>query len=131
MVVGVRPGGGAYFGGRFRNKLQVCAEVVGGRLAGGGGCWPAGRLFSTAPFSLGVLTQPGGQTVTIAGLASDDVDKLTLYLATAKSVRVPLHDNGYLTSAVKADYPLRLVARDTEGRVIGVKTLQVDCRRGP
>jgi hypothetical protein len=131
MVVSVRPAGNAYFGGRLRNKLQVCAEVVGGRLAGGGGCWPAGRLFSTAPFSLGVLTQPGGQTVTIAGLASDDVDKLTLYLATGRSVKVPLHDNGYVTSAVKADYPLRLVASDSQGRVIGVDTLQGDVWRGP
>jgi hypothetical protein len=131
MVVSVRPAGNAYFGGRLRNKLQVCAEVVGGRLAGAGGCWPAGRLFSTAPFSLGILTQPGGQTVTIAGLASDDVAKLTLYLATGRSVRVPLHDNGYLTSAVKADYPLRLVAYDSEGRIIGVKTLPVERPRGP
>jgi hypothetical protein len=129
MVVSVRPAGNAYFGGRLRNKLQVCAEVVGGRLAGGG-CWPAGRLFSTAPFSLGILTQPGGQTVTIAGLASDDVAKLTLYLATGRSVRVPVHDNGYLTSAVKADYPLRLVAYDSEGRIIGVKTLPVERRHG-
>jgi hypothetical protein len=131
MVVSVRPAGSAYFGGRLRNKLQVCAEVVGGRLAGGGGCWPAGRLFSTAPFSLGVLTQPGGQTMTIAGLASDDVAKITLYLATGRTVGVPLHDNGYITSAVKADYPLRIVAYDSEGRIIGVETLQGDSRRGP
>jgi hypothetical protein len=44
---------------------------------------------------------------------------------------VPLHDNGYITSAVKADYPLRLVAYDSSGRVIGVKTLLGDTRRGP
>jgi hypothetical protein len=42
-----------------------------------------------------------------------------------------LHDNGYITSAVKADYPLRLVAYDSEGRVIGVKTVQGHSRRGP
>jgi hypothetical protein len=124
MVVSVRPAGTAYSGAHLRNKLQVCAEVVGGRFAGGGGCWPAGRLFSTAPFSLGVLEQPGGQTVTIAGLASDDVAKLTLYLGTGRPVAVPLHDNGYITSAAKADYPVRLVAYDSEGRVIGIKTLQ-------
>jgi hypothetical protein len=119
MVVSVRPSRTAYFGGRLRNKLQVCAEVVGGRFGGGGGCWPAGRLFSTAPFSLGVLTQPGGQTVAIAGLASDDVAKLSLYLATGRRVGVPLHDNGYITSAVKADYPAatrRLRQRRTRHR---------------
>jgi hypothetical protein len=130
MVVSVRPAGSAYFSGHLRNKLQVCAEVVGGRFGGGGGCWPAGRLFSTAPFSFGAAEQQGGQTVTMAGLASDDVAKLTLYLATGRTVSVPLHDNGYITSAVKADYPLRLVAYDSEGRVIGIKTLQGDGRRG-
>ena len=124
MVVSVRPVGAAYSGAHLRNKLQVCAEVVGGRFAGGGGCWPAGRLFSTAPFSIGLLNQPGGQTVTIAGLASDDVAKLTLYLGTARVVEVPLHDNGYITSAAKADYPVRLVAYDSAGRVIGIQTLQ-------
>jgi hypothetical protein len=131
LVVSVRPAGAAYFGGQLRNKLQVCAELVGGRFAGAGGCWPAGRLFSTAPFSLGVAEQPGGQTVTIAGLASDDVAELTLYLATGRRVGVPLHDNGYITSAALADYPVRLVAADSEGRVIGVKTLQGPSRRGP
>jgi hypothetical protein len=131
MVVSVRPAGTAYFGGRLRNKLQVCAEIVGGRFGGGGGCWPAGRLFSTAPFTFGSAEQQGGQTVTLAGLASDDVAKLTLYLATGRTVSVPLHDNGYITSAVKADYPLRIVAYDSEGRIIGVKTLQGGSRRSP
>jgi hypothetical protein len=130
LVVSVRPAGTAYFGGGLRNKLQVCAEVVGGRFLAGG-CWPAGRLFSTAPFTLGVSGQPGGQTETIAGLASDDVAKLTLYLATGMQVTVPLHDNGYITSAAKADYPVRLVASDTSGRVIGVKTLRGAARRAP
>jgi hypothetical protein len=131
MVVSVRPSGSAYGGGHLRNKLQVCAEVVGGRFGGGGGCWPAGRLFSTAPFTFGGAEQQGGQTVTLAGLASDDVAKLSLYLATGRRVSVPLHDNGYITSAVKADYPLRLVAYDNEGRVIGVTTVLGDSRRGP
>jgi hypothetical protein len=130
MVVSVRPAGTAYFGGRLRNKLQVCAEVVGGRFPGGG-CWPAGRLFSTAPFSFGVFGQPGGQTVTIAGLASDDVATLTLYLATGTRINVPLHDNGYITSAAIADYPMRLVANDSAEHVIGIKTLQGDSQRGP
>ena len=124
IVVSVRPAGSAYSGLHLRNKLQVCAEVVGGRFAGGGGCWPAGRLFSTAPFSLGLLEQTGGQTVTISGLASDQVTRLTLFLGTGQQVAVPLHDNAYITSAAKADYPLRLVAYDSQNRVIGISTLQ-------
>jgi hypothetical protein len=124
MVVSVRPVGSAYAGAHLRNRLQVCAEVVGGRFTGGGGCWPAGRLFSTAPFSVGVLDQPGGQTLTIAGLASDDVAKLAIYLGTGRVVGVPLHDNGYITTAAKADYPVRLVAFDSARRVIGIKTLR-------
>jgi len=120
MVVSVRPAGAAY-GPHLRNKLQVCAEVVGGRFSASG-CWPAGRLFSTAPFSFALSEQAGLQTTTIAGLASDEVSNLTLYLATGREVSVPLHDNGYLITAAKADYPLRLVARDSAGRVIGIKT---------
>lgn len=131
MVVSVRPAGSAYSGIHLRNKLQVCAEVVGGPLAGGGGCWPAGRLFSTAPFSLGVLGLPGGQITTIAGLASDDVTRLRLFLGTGRRVVVPLHDNGYITSAARADYPLRLVAYDSHGRVIGVSTLQASGQNAP
>jgi hypothetical protein len=132
MVVSVRPAGAAY-GPHLRNKLQVCAEVVGGRFTASG-CWPAGRLFSTAPFSFALSEQAGLQTTTIAGLASDEVTKLTLYLATGREVSVPLRDNGYLINAVKADYPLRLVARDSAGRVIGIKTLangQETRRTGP
>jgi hypothetical protein len=131
MVVSVRPAGAAY-GPHLRNKLQVCAEVVGGRFSASG-CWPAGRLFSTAPFSFALSEQAGLQTTTIAGLASDEVSKLTLYLATGREVSVPLHDNGYLINAVKADYPLRLVARDNAGLVIGIKTFtsQETRRTGP
>jgi hypothetical protein len=123
MVVSVRPVGNANSGAHLRNTLQVCAEVVGGRFPGGG-CWPAGQLFSLAPFSLGVSGLPGDQITTIAGLASDDVAKLVLFLGTGRRVVVPLHDNGYIISAAKADYPLRLVAYDRQGRVIGLRTLQ-------
>jgi len=36
---------------------------------------------------------------------------------------VPLHDNGYIVEAPAVDYPLRLVAYDSDGLVIGVVTL--------
>ena len=126
LVVSVLPAGDRYFQGRLRNRLQVCAELVGGRYRGGG-CWPAGRLFSTAPFSWTVTGSD--QYVTIAGLASDEVARLVLYLGTGKRVAVPLHDNGYFVEAARADYPLRLVAYDSDGLVIGITTLKGDVAR--
>jgi hypothetical protein len=121
MVISIRPAGTVYFGGRLRNNRQVCAELVGGRYQGGG-CWPAGRLFSTEPFTWEVDVQTGGQIATLAGLASDQVARMTAYAATGRVTPVPLHDNAYLTVASLADYPLRLVAYDANGRIIGVKT---------
>ncbi len=127
MVVSVRPAGGVY-GGRLRDPLQVCAELVGGRYRGGG-CWPGGRLFSTAPFAWGVgEAGSSSQYVTIAGLASDDVARLALFAASGRRVAVPVHDNGYAVEAAKADYPLRLVGYDGAGRVIGVATFRGDVR---
>ncbi|MGD0713311.1 MAG: hypothetical protein ABSB24_03885 [Gaiellaceae bacterium] len=123
VVVSIRPAGHAYFGGRLRNKQQVCAELVGGRYSGGG-CWPAGRLFSTAPFAWWVTEQPGGQIVTISGVASDQVTRMTLFSATGNTEPVPLHDNTYLALGTLADYPLRLVAYDQDGRSIGIKTFK-------
>jgi hypothetical protein len=66
------------------------------------------------------------QYVTIVGLASDDVARLRLYLATGEYVPVPLRDNAYIAEASLAKYPLRLVAYDREGRVIGARTLRGD-----
>jgi hypothetical protein len=130
MVVSVVPAANA--GRHFRNKLLVCSEVVGGRYGhGGGGCWHAGRLFSTMPFEVGVLGSRGEQFVTLAGLASDDVARLELFLATGEHVRVSLHDNAFVAEASVAKYPLRLVAYDAERRVIGVKTLKGDWQSAP
>ena len=123
VVVSIRPAGHAYFGGRLHNNRQVCAELVGGRYSGGG-CWPAGRLFTTAPFAWWVADQTGGQVVTISGVASDQVARMTLFSATGNKQPVPLHDNTYLAVGTLADYPLRLVAYDQDDRVIGVETFK-------
>lgn len=125
VLVSIRPAGNAYFGGRLRNNRQVCAELVGGRYAGGG-CWPAGRLFTTAPFTAVVTQQFGGQVVAITGISSDQVARLALYSATGAKQQVPLGDNAYIALATLADYPIRLIAYDNAGHVIGVKTFEGD-----
>jgi hypothetical protein len=125
VLVSLRPAGKAYFGGRLRNNRQVCAELVGGRYVGGG-CWPAGRLFTTAPFTAVVTQQFGGQVVAITGIASDQVTRMTLYSATGVKQQVPLHDNAYIALATLADYPIRLATYDNAGLVIGIKTFEGD-----
>lgn len=128
VVISLLPAGRRFYGGRLPNNNEVCAELVGGVYSagrsGGGGCWPAGRLFSTGPFTESVTQGRNNQYVTIVGLASDDVARLRLYVATGEYVPVPLRDNAYIAEASLAKYPLRLVAYDREGRVIGTRILQ-------
>jgi hypothetical protein len=123
MVVSILPNHDIRSGHRFGGKYQVCVEVIGGRYRGGG-CWPTEQLFSTAPFSESVSTDTGSQYATVAGLLSDDVARMTLYLGNGQTEAVPVHDNGYLIEAPMIDYPLRLVAYDNRGLVIGIVTLQ-------
>jgi hypothetical protein len=123
MVVSIVPNHDVRSGHRFGGPYQVCLDVIGGRYRGGG-CWPTEQLFSTAPFSEGVGTESGSQYVTVAGLASDDVARITLYLGNGQTEAVPLNDNAYLIEAPIIDYPLRLVAYDNHGLVIGIVTLQ-------
>jgi hypothetical protein len=121
MIVGVLPAGNRFPKARH-NRLEVCWELL-VRNSFAGGCVPAGQMFSTAPFTWSV-TSDSSQYVTVAGLASDDVRRMELYLATGERRPVPVHDNAYAVAASRAKYPLRLVAHDAADRVIGVKTLK-------
>jgi hypothetical protein len=124
MLLSLRPAGTQYFGGRLRNNRSFCAELVGGPVAYGGGCWHAGRIFSTEPFAWGLSqTTTGGQGRVLAGVASDDVARLRLFTATGRSARVPLRDNAYFVTFEAGELPVRLVAYDRAGLVIGVKEL--------
>ena len=127
VVISLLPAGHRYFGGRLHNNNQVCVEVVGGVYGAGRqagvGCWPAGRLFSTGPFTESVTQGQNSQYVTVTGVASDDVARMRLYLSGGAYIPVPLADNTYVVHASLADYPLRLVAYDSHGRVIGAITL--------
>jgi hypothetical protein len=123
MIVSISSAGNRYFNGHLRNNRQVCTELIGGRYQGGG-CWPAGRLFSTEPFTSGVEVQQGGQVMTITGLAADSAARLRLFTAIGGVRSIPLHDNGYIAAATIADFPVRLVAYDANGLIIGTKTIQ-------
>jgi hypothetical protein len=112
----------------FRSKAaeEVCQTVVSGS-GGGGGCDPVGMLFGHGPLSVGQLLNDGGdQYETLGGVASDEVQRIELFLATGERIAVPLKDNAFIVQAERSSFPARLVAYDPKGLVIGVDTFRSD-----
>lgn len=105
----------------------LCYYLLSGTGGGGGGCDHFGRQFERTPFSLGISSANGGdQYVQINGLASDDVARLTLYLADGEHVVVPLTDNAYAIDVSRTRFPIRLVGYDDNDTVIGIETFAAD-----
>ncbi|MCZ7588690.1 MAG: hypothetical protein M5U27_07505 [Gaiella sp.] len=113
------------------DERSLCVFVVSGEGAGGG-CNLLADPFSVAPFWLGESIAEGGdQYATLSGLASDDVARLQLFLATGASQPIPLHDNAWAIRAARADRPYRVVAYDREGRIIGIQDIGDEDARLP
>jgi hypothetical protein len=104
----------------------LCVFLVSADGAGGG-CYPAAHTFTREPLMWGEsLADGGGQYTTLSGVASDDVARLDLFLATGERRQVPLADNAWAIQVPRAKYPVRLVAYDDADRVIAVVTRQAD-----
>ena len=65
------------------------------------------------------MSHSGDQYAVLNGFASDDVARMELFLSTGERRSVPLRDNAYVVVAPRAKYPIRLVAYDGDGRVLG------------
>jgi hypothetical protein len=91
------------------------------RSGTGGGCSIRATLFAKNPIAI-ELSLGGGsdEFSTISGLASDDVARIIAFLANRQTASVPLADNTYLVDIARSRFPVRLVAYDHAGRVIGV-----------
>jgi hypothetical protein len=109
--------------------LCVVAFDNGGGI--GAGCGPFARLFERGPFTVGLGGSGASQYSKLSGLASDDVQELRVFLASGKTVEVPLRDNMYRTQVARSDFPIRLAAYDGEGRVIGIETFASDGMTNP
>ena len=108
---------------------MLCAVTI-DRNGGGAGCSPAAHLFDRWQFIFS-SSSSGGQYSVLAGLASDDVARLRLFSTRGGAIDVPLRDNAWLARVASGDYPLRLVAYDEEGRVIGIHTEQSNGNTSP
>jgi hypothetical protein len=105
-----------------KSSAEICyGEVTRGGT--GGGCSAAARLFAELPFTAGwTYSGVGSQFVTAAGIATDEVARLELFLGNGERREVALRDNAFVVRAARAKFPARIVAYDAAGRVIGVHT---------
>jgi hypothetical protein len=97
----------------------ICSWLV---LRGGmsGGCSVRSEIFTRSPLTNGVTLMGGSdEFATISGLASDDVARIVAFLANGQRAAVPLADNAFVVDIARAKFPVRLVAYDKSGRVIG------------
>jgi hypothetical protein len=107
-----------------RGEKHLCVFLIGEGAGGGCGPYP-GRLFSDSPVRVGISVSHGGnQYATLSGLASDEVARIDLFLASRERVAVPLRDNVFLIEAARTKFPVRLVAYDDDGQIISVETLE-------
>jgi hypothetical protein len=63
----------------------------------------------------------GRQFLLGSGIATDEVARVELFLATGERRSVPLRDNVFVARALRARFPVRLVAYDRAGRIIGIQ----------
>jgi hypothetical protein len=109
--------------------LVICNDLVSGRAVGGG-CGTMSQMFSRTPFSFGTMTLLGGDQYSIVnGIASDDVARMRLFFGDGGIARIPLRDNVFIIRVSRARYPIRLVAYDAHGRIIGIEAPPTEASR--
>ncbi len=109
---------------------QVCRYLVVGQVISGS-CGPLGDLFPRGPLNVTLGGSGGSQYSRLAGLASDDVAAVKLFLGDGRVVDVPLRDNFLSTQIARSDFPLRVAAYDDAGRVIGLQSMASDGMTSP
>jgi hypothetical protein len=111
-------------GGEQRETL--CRFLVLERAAGGG-CSPLAEFFARGPTSTGVSTGGGGDQYSwLAGLATDDVVAIRLFLGNGETQDVAVTDNAYVAPVERAFFPVRVVAYDSSGLIVGNELLPGD-----
>jgi hypothetical protein len=106
----------------FPGGRVVCTWLISHDGGAGGGCGSLTQMFSHAPFTFGYsVSGAGDQYATFDGLASDDVARLVIFPARGGNIDVPLRDNVFLAEVALARLPVKMVAYDAQGRVIGIE----------
>lgn len=111
----------------FLHRSGVICHYLVGINGAGGGCFAPHDVFAHTPFTVDISVENGGdQYALLDGLATDDVRRMELYLATGERWAVPLKDNVFAVAVPRTKYPARIVAYDEQGRVIGIQAMSHD-----
>ena len=95
------------------------------------GCSLVAQLFAQSPMTFGMGGSGSSQFTRIDGLASDDVARMRIFLASGQTRDVPLSDNAYQIDVNRASFPIRVVAYDSDGRIIHIQTVKDDGMTNP
>lgn len=108
----------------------LCTWVVSREGGAAGGCTQYPQVFARQPFTSGMVGGGSGAFITLDGVASDHVARLEALLADGQRAAVPLANNAFAVDLPRAKLPARLVAYDSEGRVISVSRAWTDFDHG-
>jgi hypothetical protein len=102
-------------------------------LEGAVGCNSLSNFFSRGPFTF--MTSGGGANgsdafIDVGGAAADGVTAIKAFLPDGTSESLALKDNLF-AGVVPSAQPLRLVAYNSAGRVVGVETMPIFARPAP
>jgi len=93
-------------------------------IDGGGSCGDREHFFSRGPFNFMIFGggfNSSDQFAGVAGAAADGVKRITIFLGGGERQAVPVEDNMF-AALVPAHFPMRLVAYDSKGRVVGLQS---------
>lgn len=110
----------------------LCTTLVGGGGTGlSGGCGPFANFFKHSPMHVGMSSSGSDQFSLLDGIVSDDIAKVTIFLASGQTVDPPVSDNVFLARVARAAFPIRVVGYDNQQRVIAIQTFQDDGMTNP
>ncbi|MHB1244136.1 MAG: hypothetical protein ACYC1P_12190, partial [Gaiellaceae bacterium] len=105
---------------RSREPSGVCTWLL-TRGGAGGGCSPRDSLFDASPITLSISLEGGSDAfMTAAGLVSDGVKRLVVFVTGSEAYELPFVDNAYAAVLARSKLPARIVAYDDDGKVIGL-----------
>jgi hypothetical protein len=109
----------------------VCFFLIEQQGIGGSCAIPLTDLFKRGPFTFSAGGSGSSQYSLVNGMASDDVAAIKIFLGNGGVLKAALRDNFYVARIARSDYPIRTVAYDTDGRVIGLVTQENDGMSSP